>query len=366
MEDIQCIFCGRGSDQVIIEENGYRGRKCPRCGLIFISPRPTFTEILNLYAHNHVSAESRISGAFIKRIYAKHNLRIIKKFIKNGSMLEIGPGAGYFLRQARKDGFEVYGIEPNNIQANFIRSKLGIPCVETFRMFPYLTEKKFDIVYHCEVISHFYDPISEFQRINSKLKKNGILVFETGNGGDIKERYYKFFTKFGYPEHLFLFSEDNLKELLRRTGFELIKIYRYSILSQLVISRILKKVIDFIKSRAGMKSIDKHGINGVPSLDFSNFNICGFNFKQLIRNSVNYFLYLARYKIGYIMPKKGRPQTVIVIARKAKIIRRLTKHMHCGLTSLPFGIFFQGSLGVTHLLFCPSALISLDSFTVTE
>lgn len=177
MEDIQCIFCNRSSNQIVIEENGYKGRKCPKCGLIFISPRPTFTEILNLYCHDksHVSAESHISCAFSKRLYAKHNLQIIKKFIKNGSILEIGPGAGYFLDEARKEGFEVYGIEFNNIQADFIRSRLGIHCEESPLDVSLFDGKKFDIIYHCNVISHFYDPISEFQKINNKLKKKELL-----------------------------------------------------------------------------------------------------------------------------------------------------------------------------------------------
>jgi len=318
MEDIQCIFCNGNSNQIVIEENGYKGRKCPKCGLIFISPRPTFTEILNLYAHDHaqISAESHISNSFSKRLYAKHNLQIIKKYIKNGSMLEIGAGAGYFLEEARKEGFEVYGIELNNIQADFIRSKLGIHCEESPLDISLFDAKKFDIIYHCDIISHFYDPISEFQKINTKLKKNGIVVFETGNFGDVKEEYYKFVVNFQYPDHLFFFSDNNLKKLLGLTGFEFIKIYRYSILPQLMIFKMLKKII---KSKEKTRNIDKtQSITGVLSSNISNPKISRFSFKQLIKNAYTYFFYFIRYKIGYVMPKKGRPQTVIVIARKSK------------------------------------------------
>ncbi len=321
MEDIQCIFCNGNSNQIVIEENGYKGRKCPKCGLIFISPRPTFTEILNLYAHDQaqISAESHISKFFSKRLYAKHNLQIIKKYIKNGSMLEIGAGAGYFLDEARKEGFEVYGIELNNIQADFIRRKLRIHCEESPLDISLFDVKKFDIIYHCDIVSHFYDPISEFQKINNKLKKNGIVVFETGNLGDVKEEYYKFVTNFQYPDHLFFFSENNLKKLLGVTGFEFIKIYRYSILPHLMIFKMLKKIIDLIKSKEKTRNINKtQNITRVPSSNISNPKISRFSLKQLIKNAYHYFFYLIRYKIGYVMPKKGRPQTVIVIARKSK------------------------------------------------
>ncbi|GAI49710.1 unnamed protein product [marine sediment metagenome] len=43
MEEIMCIFCEKESDQVVIKENGFKGKKCPTCGLIYISPRPTFS-----------------------------------------------------------------------------------------------------------------------------------------------------------------------------------------------------------------------------------------------------------------------------------------------------------------------------------
>lgn len=257
MEDIECIFCNRSSNQIVIEENGYKGRKCPTCGLVYISPRPSPSEVHNLYSENREYAKS-ISSPFTRRLYAKHNLHIIKKFIKNGSMLEIGAGAGYFLDEARKEGFKVYGTEVNNIEVNFMRNKLKIPCEKSSLNASSFKGKKFDIVYHCEVISHFYDPIREFKKINDKLKDKGMLVFETGNLGDVKEKYYKIFTRFQLPDHLFFFSENNLKELLERNGFKFIKVYRYSILPELLI-------LKFRKNLEKIRKMDKNSLAGVQS-----------------------------------------------------------------------------------------------------
>ena len=234
-------------------------------------------------------------------------------------MLEIGTGMGYFLYEARKEGFEVYGTELNNLEADFMRSKLAIPCEESPLDVSLFNGKKFDIIYHCNVMSHFYDPVLEFQNMNEKLTKDGIVVFETGNYGDVKEKYYRFVSKFGYPGHLFFFSENNLKELLGRTGFEFTKIYRYSRLPELVILKMLmsENVIDFVKSKWTTKNLAKTSISEVKSSNMANSNIGRFIFQQLI-NAYGYFNYFIRYKIGYVMPKKGRPQTVIVIAHKKK------------------------------------------------
>jgi 2-polyprenyl-3-methyl-5-hydroxy-6-metoxy-1,4-benzoquinol methylase len=184
MEEIPCIFCNKSTEHIVIEEEGYKGRKCPTCGLIYISPRPSLDEIRNLYRldHSHISAKSLISDFVSKKLVAKHHLRIIKKFIRNGSMLEIGAGAGHFLNEARKEGFDVYGVEPNEVLAKFIEEKIGIPCGRVLDD-SLFNGKEFDVIYHCDVISHFYDPIQEFEKINRRLKKYGLLVFETGNLG---------------------------------------------------------------------------------------------------------------------------------------------------------------------------------------
>jgi 2-polyprenyl-3-methyl-5-hydroxy-6-metoxy-1,4-benzoquinol methylase len=312
MAEAECIFCNKKSPQIVIEEGGYQCRKCPSCDLIYISNRPSSEEIEKLYHNDRAnqSADASISGFFSRRLHARHHLRIIKKFIKNGSILEIGPGEGSFLYEARKEGFEVGGIELNNIQANFIKNRLGICCEESPLDAFSFGGKKFDIIYHRDVISHFYDPIGELQKMNERLKDSGFLIFETGNLGNVGQKYFKLFTSFQLPDHLFFFSEKNLKELLRRTGFEFVKAYRYSKVPLLWIMRSLKTKTDQFAFRGGKKDLCK------PNISFS--KIKSLNLKYLLRNAFNYFSYLMLYKIGYVIPKKGRPQSLFVIAHKRK------------------------------------------------
>ena len=312
MAEAECIFCNQKSPQVVIEEEGFQCRKCPNCDLIYISNKPSLEEIEKLYNKDWAnrSADASISGFFSRRLHARHHLRIIKKFIKNGSLLEIGPGEGSFLYEARKEGFEVGGIELNTIQANFIKNRLGIFCEESPLNAFSFDGKKFDVIYHRDVISHFYEPIAEFQKMNERLKDNGFLIFETGNLGNVEKKYFKLFTSFQLPDHLFFFSDKNLKELLRRTGFEFVKAYRYSKLPLLWIMRSLKTKTDPFSVRGEKKHLHK--------MNISFLKINRIIFEYLLRNAFNYFSYLMLYKIGYVIPKKGRPQSLFVIAQKKK------------------------------------------------
>ena len=323
MEEIACIFCKKKSDQIVIKENGYLGRKCSKCEIIYISPRPSFNEIIDLYGHDqaHITAESHIAEEFLKRLYSKHNLKIVNMYSKNGSILEIGAGAGYFLDEARKLGFKPYGVECNPIQAKFIRDELRIPCEESPLSASLFEGKKFDVVYHCEVISHFFDPISEFWKINQKMKEGGILVFETGNLGEMDKTYYKYFTKFQYPDHLFFFSSNNLLHLLAKTGFEFIRLYRYSILPELIARKALSGIKNSINSlMPKFNKLDKTSSDrsNIKNLNRANYRLPGNKSIaiQILKNGYLYLHYIIRYKIGRIAPKINRPQTVIVVARK--------------------------------------------------
>jgi 2-polyprenyl-3-methyl-5-hydroxy-6-metoxy-1,4-benzoquinol methylase len=310
MTEAECIFCNKKSSQIVIEEKGYQCRKCPICNLIYISNRPPLDEIEKLYNEDCAkrSADASISGFLGRRLHARHHLKIIKKFTKNGSLLEIGPGEGSFLYEARREGFEVSGIELNHTQADFIRNRLNISCEESPLEPCSLDGKKFDMIYHRDVISHFYDPIAEFGKMYERLRHNGFLVFETGNLGDVEEKYFKLFTSFQLPDHLFFFSEKNLEELLRRTGFEFIKRYRYSKLPLLWIMRNLKTMADRFAARREKTHLQK------PNSSVSKNR--NFPFKYLLRNAFNLLSYLMVYKIGYVIPKKGRPQSIFVVAQK--------------------------------------------------
>jgi len=273
--------------------------------------------VFDLYGHDEagIPAENHIGAAYSKRLYARHYLGIIDQYVSSGNLLEIGAGAGFFLDEARRCGFVPYALEFNPAQAKFMKENLNIACGEealTENVFPGV---EFDLVYHCDVISHFFDPVEELKRTADRTRDRGYLVFETGNLGDVAHRHYQWFTRFQYPDHLFFFSTANLKQLLESAGYELVDIHRYSILPQL----------RFIKWTMGLRQRLRRGGAPAPApTPGSGKTIAeqpsplpiverapGWRTKLAAR--LHYFL---RYKIGAWVPKSDQPQTLLVIARK--------------------------------------------------
>jgi 2-polyprenyl-3-methyl-5-hydroxy-6-metoxy-1,4-benzoquinol methylase len=261
----------------------------------------------------NLSARSRIESEFLSRLNSRHRLKLLQKYRTKGKLLEIGPGGGYFLDESRRARFEPVGVELNLRQAKFIEEQLRIS-VETNpfteRSFPGIN---FDIICHFDVVSHFYDPLSEFKKFNKRLKDGGILFFETGNGGDLSPKWLQFIGRLQYPQHLFLFSKKNIEQLCHQTGFEIIDIYQYSISLQLF----MIKLFQWIRTGIG-RFIRKKGTKVVSS-NFKEISRRERWWKTLPLKTAIFLNFSIKYKIGRFLPKYG-PQTIIYVAKKVATI----------------------------------------------
>jgi SAM-dependent methyltransferase len=297
VETISCIFCGEGDSRALIQENGFTGRKCARCGLIYISPRPSPEEIANLYGHDeaNVSAEAQIAAEPYKRLQARNTLRILRKFVSGGKLLEIGPGAGYFMDEARIAGFSPYGIELNHLQADSIRDKLSLPCESRSISDAFLGEQ-FDVIYHCDVISHLSDPIAEFRAMRQRLTENGVLIFETGNMGDVRADRLQQIRLFQYPDHLFFFSTRNIESLLQLANFHMLGIARHSIVPEMWMNKALSGL------RGDGTSANAHA-NGNGAK------------KRPTSAAAAQLRFSIRYRLGGLTPIQDHHQTIVVVAK---------------------------------------------------
>jgi 2-polyprenyl-3-methyl-5-hydroxy-6-metoxy-1,4-benzoquinol methylase len=304
-----CIFCGHANNSVtVIQENGYLGKKCSPCNLIYISPRPSLEQINNLYGHDqaHISASAHIAQAYPKRIHAQHTLSILKKHLSGGDLLELGSGAGYFLMQAKLQGFNPHGIELNPIQSAFIQNSLKIPCEAKPLDSDSFGTKKFDVIYHSDVLSHFYDPFQAMQAMHEKLKPNGYIIFETGNIADIDPKYYTSFNAMQYPDHLFFFGRKSITQLLNIHDFELLKYYSYSIVPQLKIMQLVKS----LKQR--FTQTPRVNTGPLKKSQESHQSVA----KNTLRIVYHTLMHRLRYTIGAHLSQEDKPQTVIVVAQK--------------------------------------------------
>jgi 2-polyprenyl-3-methyl-5-hydroxy-6-metoxy-1,4-benzoquinol methylase len=331
LETISCIFCHSGPDHaqgptakpvedpVVVEENGYAARRCGACGLIYVSPRPSLEEVHDLYGHDdaQVSAGDHISNAYGKRMYARHHLGLIRPFARGGTMLEIGAGAGFFLDEARKRGFDPYAIELNPVQGAFIRDVLNIPWEGEGLAESSFGGLLFDVIYHSDVVSHFFDPFADFTAMNRKLNDGGLMVFETGNVPEVSPRFLRYQGRYQLPDHLFFYTTENLHALLAATGFEVLKVYRFPIVLQQVAHRAMEGMLRRLGKGARGAKQDRVAV-AATRVDTLAAAVPRETTPSLAGRLVRRLNYLLRYRLDWLLPKTGRPQTVVVVARKIR------------------------------------------------
>ncbi|MGK2877638.1 MAG: methyltransferase domain-containing protein [Solirubrobacterales bacterium] len=77
------------------------------------------------------------------------------------------------------------------------------------------TEERFDLIIACEVVEHFADPVTEFQRLFDLLTPEGLLVCSTNiyDGGNFAKHTYLYLRG-----HLSYYSEEAISVLARKGG----------------------------------------------------------------------------------------------------------------------------------------------------
>lgn len=299
MQKTKCLLCNE-EHQIFWEKHGFSWRKCFKNNFIYLSPQPDKEKTEELTETNvrKITIQSYLKPNFGKVLMAQHTLFLIKQLKKDGCLLEIGPGGGEFLRCARKEGFKTFAVEINETLADYLTRTLNIKVENcSASSADYFESQSFDIIYHKDVLSHLQNPINSFKTFYDRLDDDGILVFETGNAGEIDKFWASFIESVWVSDHLFLFSIKSVKKFLDLSGFELIRYRYYSIVPYQFVSKVFKR--------------KKEIINDFDSSIDGNTHV---SIAQKIKWYVAYFLV---YRLGSFLPKNW-PATVIYVARKKR------------------------------------------------
>lgn len=141
-------------------------------------------------------------------------------------MTDIGCGGGAFLDYLNGVASEIVAVEPSAYYRNMMKQK-------GYHTYPYAAEaakdwkEKTDVVVSFDVIEHVEDPVRFLADIKMLLGKGGEAVIGTPTDapvmrrmlGNIYEQRLLFST-----QHLWIFSEKNLKMMAKQAGFEEIEV----------------------------------------------------------------------------------------------------------------------------------------------
>ena len=139
-------------------------------------------------------------------------------------LLEVGCGEGLFLEQARRYGYTVIGVEPNQKSAAFAREVFGLHVLAKTLAEATISQDSIDIGVLLHVIEHLPDPNAVVSKMRKILRKGGLLVIETPNIDSLPFKILRKKWRQFLPIHYYFFSKKTIVVLLEKNGFKVSRI----------------------------------------------------------------------------------------------------------------------------------------------
>jgi len=229
-----CILCGARDREALIKLGSWNVYKCSSCGLGFLDPRPSEEDMAELYnkeyCEEHFTAGGKLNSAeFKKRLSLEtHRVQFFKKIKKEGKVLDVGCGYGYFLAACRTYGYDVHGLDISGWASQHATEKLGLSITFGLINTAELPRQSFDIITMWHFLEHTPNPRKAILKAKDWLKNDGVLIIDVPNyeGTDARKNW-KEWIGWDLPYHLYHFTPQTLKELLKICGFYVVKTKNY-------------------------------------------------------------------------------------------------------------------------------------------
>ena len=239
-DSVRCDLCGTENEifQVSALFQRYTGglinpvriwRKCGKCGMAYVSPRPSKESLRSYYAKlvegiKWIEQEVNRSNFLVSM--AKERLQVIEGLEPAGKhFLDIGAGIGLFGATARDMGFDPTVLDFNEDVCRFAEERFGLPVIRSDFMDAGLEKYEPDMVTGWEFLEHVLSPLQTMKKVASILTSGGIWAFatpvSTSTLGRMQERRSFWWNE---PGHLYYFSDHSLRQMLHKTGFEVVKV----------------------------------------------------------------------------------------------------------------------------------------------
>lgn len=225
-----CPYChGKGKYHFKIRLRVYH--RCLECDLIYIvDARDRGVKVIKYYEEKYYEKETADQKDEHRLGLNCHTLDLIESKKKTGKILDIGTGLGFFLEQAQKRGWQVYGIEPSKLSSAIAVELVGEKIFKG-TLKEYKGNGGFDVLTFINVLDHSTEPWQEIDRATNLIKPHGLIYLRFPNGlihtlvfrmasifraANLISRYVVF--------HEYCFTKKYIKRLLNDFGFKKIEV----------------------------------------------------------------------------------------------------------------------------------------------
>jgi SAM-dependent methyltransferase len=203
---------------------------CRGCGLSQLNPRREEEEEAAFYASDYYRLDE-LRRRYERPDWTERKAKIAagildavenQRPLEGATLLDVGAGRGFLLREARERGAKVSGVEPSEETAESLRNE-GLD-VFTGGLQSFVAEApgRFDVITLSHVVEHVNEPIPFLEAAASMLKPDGLLAAEVPNvDWQLQKGRHP---RSAHTAHLYYHTERSLTALFALSGLRVLDV----------------------------------------------------------------------------------------------------------------------------------------------
>ena len=219
---VTCNLCGHAETEQHLIKDSIGVVRCHHCGLIFAEKMQHKEDLIKHYSDDYFEPYLKTEQIHLLKRFSKR-IKEIKAQVFPGMLLDVGCGAGFFLKLAAETGYTVQGVEISQYAADYARNKLRLPVFLGELEAAALPPRSFDVITLWHVLEHVRDPRAFLAQVHALLKDQGVLALEVPNIGSLAARISGTDWELMSPkEHFYYFTLATLRRYLEEAGFSIV------------------------------------------------------------------------------------------------------------------------------------------------
>jgi SAM-dependent methyltransferase len=211
----------------------WRLMECGQCGLISLYPWPTNEEIGSFYPSGYQPYRptkslltNRLVSTLRRMMIAPYSLRFGSPGMERpplgaGRLLEVGCGAGVFLKNMSDLGWNATGIDISPLALEAARSNAPNALLLLGTLESAALEGPYDLIVMQHVLEHIAYPAKCLAKCFDLLAPSGALYIAIPNIDSFEANAFsRYWSGLDVPRHLVHFRESVLTNLLEQCGYE--------------------------------------------------------------------------------------------------------------------------------------------------
>lgn len=242
---MNCLICGSAESRPFLKSRDrlfgiapgeFSLVECSGCGLVRLDPFPAPEELGSFYRGNYWFAGGESAAGRLEETYRRVVLRDHVAFAAGsvrapGTILDVGCSGGLFLRMMRDRGFpDVLGLDFSADAARVAREKNGIRVLVGDLREAAIPEGGCSLVTMYHVLEHLLDPAAYLCAAGRLMRPDGRLIVQVPDRGCWEAGMLGVnWTGLDVPRHIHVFRSRDLRRLLEKCGFEVVREKHFSL-----------------------------------------------------------------------------------------------------------------------------------------